>query len=88
MIGGAGVGIACQNTPQVHPCRLFLDVLSRKVLAGNTHPSFSLTVVHLSETIAERVSTKPRMYSTLLQDRTRQDAEARATQDVFKRILK
>ena len=38
---GAGVGIACQNTPPVRPCRLFLDVLSRKVLAGNTHPSFS-----------------------------------------------
>ena len=48
-VWGAGVGIACQNTPQVRPCRLFLDFLSRKVLAGNTHPSFSRNGVHLSE---------------------------------------
>jgi len=33
--GRCGGGIACQDTAPVRPCSLFLDVLSRKVLAGN-----------------------------------------------------
>ena len=34
--GRCGGGIACQDTAQVRPCSLFLDVLSRKVLVVNT----------------------------------------------------
>ena len=50
--GGAGEGVlSYQDTPQVHPCRLFLDVLSRKVLVRQYPlPSFNQTAVHLSET--------------------------------------
>ena len=48
--GGAGPGIDYQDTPQVHPCRLILDVLSRKVLVVNTHPSFGRNKVHPFET--------------------------------------
>ena len=50
--GGAAAGVlSYQDTPPVHPCRLFLDVLSRKVLVRQyPHPSFNQTAVHLSET--------------------------------------
>ena len=79
---GAGVGVVSyQDTPPVRPCRLFLDVLSRKVLVRHyPHTSFNPTAVHLSETIALCFRTEPRVCGTLLQDRTRQEAEYRATQ--------
>ena len=87
---GAGAEVlSYQDTPPVRPCRLFLDVLSRKVLVRQyLHPSFDRTVVHLPETITLCLRTESRVCGTLLQDRTRQEAEYRAPQDVFERVLK
>ena len=77
-------GTVYQDAPQVRPCRLFLDVLSRKVLVDSTpHPNFSLTVVHLSETKTLGLCTEPRVCSTLLQDRERHGCRARAHMDVL-----
>ena len=48
-----------------------------------TRPSFSLTLVHLSETISLCLRTEPRVCGTLLQDRERHGCRARAYMDVF-----
>ena len=87
---GAGAGVlSYQDTPPVRPCSLFLDVLSRKVLVRlYPHSSFNFNVVHLSETNNLKLRTEPRVCGTLLQDRTRQEAEYRAPQDVLERVLK
>ena len=78
-----------QDTPQVRPCRLFLDVLSRKVLVRQYPlPSFNLTVVRLSETTDLCFLTEPRVCGTLLQDRTRQESSIERHMDVLERVLK
>jgi len=54
----------------------------------NHHPGFNLTVVHLSETTDLCFRTEARVCGTLLQDRTRQDAESERHMDVLERVLK
>ena len=75
-----GGGFTYQDTPQVRPCRLFLDFLSRKVLVSESpSPASTETEYILSETIAVSDSSKPWVYSTLLQDLTRQEVEDERT---------
>jgi len=50
--GRCGGGIAYQDTARVHPCSLFLDIpVSQGPGKQYPHPSFTLNVVHPSETI-------------------------------------
>ena len=50
--------------------------------------SSELSDAHLTETIDPRIRTKPRMCSSLLQDRMRQVAESERHRDVLERVLK
>jgi len=61
---------------------LGLGFLPRTVPELTARSSFGLTVVHLSESIIVRASTKLRVCGTLLQDLTRQDVEDERHMDV------
>jgi hypothetical protein len=69
--GGAGEGVlSYQDTPQVNPCRLFLNVLSRTVLVIQ-YPSPASTKLQCiyQKPLTYDLRTEPRVGGTLLQDR-------------------